>query len=48
MIRNIPFVQIAKKYGVSDKAIVKWCVSENLPSRKTDINSYSDEDWSKI
>ena len=48
MIRNIPFIQIAKKYGVSDKAIVKWCVSENLPSRKTDINSYSDEDWSKI
>ena len=48
MIRKIPFTQIAKQYGVSDKAIVKWCKAENLPSRKADINAISDEEWIKI
>lgn len=48
MIRTTPFVQIAKMYDVSDKAIVKWCVAENLPSKKKDINNFSDEDWIKI
>lgn len=47
-IRDISFVQLGKKYGVSDKAISKWCVAYNLPSKKKDINSYSDEEWEKI
>lgn len=48
MIREIPFVKIADKYGVSDKAIVKWCVAMDLPSRKKEINGISDEDWKNI
>ncbi len=48
MIRTVPFAQIGRKYGVSDKAIPKWCISYNLPSRKKDINGISDEDWEKI
>lgn len=48
MIRKFPFTYLGQKYGVSDKAITKWCVAENLPSRKKDINAISDEDWSKI
>jgi hypothetical protein len=48
MIRNIPFTQIAEDYGVSDKAITKWCKTYNLPSRKGDIKQYSDEEWSNI
>lgn len=48
MIRTKPFVHIAKEYGVSDKAIVKWCISMNLPSKKSDIKLISDEDWIKI
>ena len=48
LIRTIPFTRIGEKFGVSDKAITKWCVSENLPSRKKDINSYSDEEWEFI
>lgn len=48
MIRNKPFVRIAEEFGVSDKAIVKWCVAEGLPSKKKDINNYSDEEWSKV
>lgn len=45
LIRTVPFTQIAKQYNVSDKAIAKWCIAENLPSRKKDIKSYSDEEW---
>ena len=48
MIRTVPFVQIAKKYGVSDNAIKKWCISYNLPSKKKDIKAISDEDWLNI
>lgn len=48
LIRNKSFLQIGKDYGVSDNAIRKWCVSENLPSKKTEIKKYSDEDWEKI
>lgn len=42
LIRNKPFTEIAKIYGVSDKAIVKWCITENLPHRKKDIKQYTD------
>lgn len=48
LIRTTPFVQIAKQYKVSDKAIVKWCIAENLPSKKADIKKYSDEDWRQV
>ena len=47
-IRTIPFVQLGKKYNVSNTAVVKWCRSYNLPSKKSEINSYTDEEWSKI
>lgn len=48
LIRTIPFTRIGEKFGVSDKAITKWCIAENLPSKKKDINSYSDEEWEFI
>lgn len=47
-IRKQSFVEIAKEYGVSDKAISKWCERYNLPFRKRDINKITDEDWKKI
>lgn len=47
-IRNIPFTKLGEKYGVSDNAIKKWCISYNLPHKKSDIKSYSDKDWSKL
>ncbi len=34
LIRTMPFTTIANEYGVSDKAITKWCIAENLPARK--------------
>lgn len=47
-IRNMPFTQIGKKYGVSDNAVRKWCKYENLPTSKTEINKISNKDWEKI
>ena len=48
LIRTTPFTTIATQYGVSDKTISKWCKAEGLPSRKKDINSYSNTEWEKI
>ena len=48
LIRNEPFTVLGRKFGVSDKAIAKWCISYNLPSKKTEIVKYSDEEWEKI
>ena len=48
LIRNKPFTQIARQYNVSDNAIRKWCISENLPTKKTEINQFSDSEWEKI
>lgn len=48
LIRTLPFTQIGKQYGVSDKAIAKWCIAENLPSKKKEIKLYSDEEWNNI
>ena len=47
-IRTIPFLQLSKKYGVSDNAIRKWCINYQLPSKKKDINNFTDEEWLKI
>ena len=48
MIRTESFVDIAKKYGVTDNAIKKWCASEGLPNKRKIIKTYTDEEWSKI
>lgn len=48
LIRTMPFTQIAKQFGVSDNAIRKWCIKENLPSRVTEIKQISDDDWKII
>lgn len=48
LIRNEPFTKIAKQYNVSDKAIVKWCIAQNLPHKKKDIKLYSNQEWEKI
>lgn len=47
-IRTIPFTQLSKKYNVSDKAIVKWCIAENLPSKKSEIKAIPDNVWEKL
>lgn len=48
LIRNIPFIQIGKKYGVSDSAIRKWCKFYNLPNKTSEIKAITDNDWINI
>ena len=48
LIRTTSFVQIGKKFGISDNAIRKWCVYYNLPSKVKDIKAISDKDWDTI
>ena len=48
LIREKPFTQIGKQFNVSDNAIRKWCNKFNLPNKKSEIKSYSDEEWSLI
>lgn len=48
LIRSTPFLQIGKKYNVSDNAVRKWCLNYGLPSKKKEIKTISDEDWNTI
>ena len=47
-LREMPMLQIGKKYGVSDNAVRKWCDKYNLPRKVSDIKQYTDEEWEKI
>ena len=48
LIRSLPFITIAKQYGVSDNAIRKWCKYYNLPYKVSEIKKYSTEEWNSI
>lgn len=48
LIRTLPFTQIGEKYHVTDNAVRKWYVRYNLPSKKKNINQYTDEQWMTI
>ena len=48
LIRTKPFTQIAKIYGVSDNSIRKWCKSEGLPNKSTEIKLYTDKEWENV
>ncbi len=48
MIRTMSFESIGRQYNVSGNAIKKWCIAENLPSKKSEIKKYSDEMWAQI
>lgn len=47
-IRNSSFLKLGKKYNVSDNAIRKWCISYNLPTKKREIEKYTNEEWEMI
>ena len=48
LIRRTSFLAIGRQYGVSDKAIEKWCVAEGLPYKTREIKSMTDEEWAII
>lgn len=48
LIQTKPFSEIGRAFGVNDKSIVKWCISYNLPSKKSEIKIISEDDWKLI
>lgn len=48
LIRTMPFLQIGKKFGVSDNTIRKWCDAYSLPRKVIEIKKYSNEEWAII
>lgn len=48
LIRTQSFLSIGYKYGVSDKAIEKWCVAVNLPHKSREIKRMTDIEWEAI
>ena len=48
LIRTIPFIQIGKKYNVTDNAIRKWCDAEGLPRKVSDIKKFTQEEWDLV
>ena len=48
LIRTLSFIEIGKKYNVTDNAVRKWCKKYGLPYRVKDIKTFSDEDWINI
>lgn len=48
LIRALPFTQIAKKFGVTDNAVRKWCISYGLPKKSLEIKNINDKDWESV
>lgn len=48
LVRNTSFVQIGKKYNVTDNAVRKWCDKYGLPRRTREIKQYSEEEWNLL
>lgn len=48
LIREKSFLELSRNFGVSDNAIRKWCKSMNLPSKKTEITKFTEEEWKQI
>ncbi len=48
LIRNTSFVQIGKKYNVTDNAVRKWCDKYGLPRGAREIKQYSEEEWNLL
>lgn len=48
IIKELSFVEIGRRYNVTDNAIRKWCKTYNLPSTKKEIKALTDEEWLKI
>ncbi len=45
---SLPLEAVGRKYGVTGSAVKKWLKKYNLPTRKSDISSYSKEEWDKL
>lgn len=48
LIRTETFKDIGRMFDITDNSVRKWCIKFELPSKKYEINSYSDEEWIEI
>ena len=48
IIRSMSFIDVAKKYGVTDSMIRKWFAEYGLPTSRLKISSYTDEEWAEV
>ena len=48
LIRTKSFAEIGRQFGVSHTTIPRWCKFENLPFKKAEIKSYSNEEWENV
>lgn len=48
LVRDNPMIKVGKMFNVTDNTIRKWLKSENLPTKKREIDSYSDAEWNKL
>lgn len=47
-IFKFSFLEIGRKYGVSDNAVRKWCKEYNLPYKKSDIIKFTKDEWKDL
>ena len=40
LVQKLGFSEVGKMFGVSDKAIVKWCKSYNIPHKRKELSSW--------
>ena len=48
LIRHNSFVELGRRFNVSDNAVRKRCIKYGLPSKASDIKKISDEEWENI
>lgn len=48
LVRKNPIKIVGQYFGVTDNTIRKWLKSENLPTKKREIDKYSDEEYLKL
>ena len=47
-IRYLTLKEVWENYNSSRKGLEKWCKYYNLPYKKFEIDSYSDEEWNQL
>ena len=48
LIRQTSFVEIGRRYGVTDNAVRKWCDKYKLPRKVSEIKKYTTEEWEDV
>lgn len=48
LVYTTSFEEIGRQYGVSGKAVQKWCVSYGLPSKRAEIKQYTSKEWLEL